>query len=328
MKRALIAAIIIMYSFSTAVLAKDLTSTDFIVRDPVIGTGGGYQSSGSFKMYSAGNLNISGDNGSSASYKGRDGFLQFPEVIPGTLGASTSGSTIIATWTASTATGGFNISGYNIGIATASGGPYTYTFASTALTYSYFNQTPGDYYLIVQTLDAFGNVIAVSNEMHVTVQETITFSISDNVLSFGPLTISGPRYATTTGGSSSVTPAHTISASTNASNGYTINYIGGTLTSGAATISPATVSGSSTGTAGTNQFALSLLSTGIASVPTTYDQTSQNWNFAANTLATIASTSGPSAVATLNAYYLANAATLDPAGTYSTTLTYEITANY
>ncbi len=105
-------------------------------------------------------------------------------------------------------------------------------------------------------------------------------------------------------------------------------YTGSTLTNGSNTITPATISGSTTGSAGSNQFALSLLSTGIASVPTTYDQTSSNWKFAANTLATIATTGGPTAVATLNAYYLANVATLAPSGTYNTTITYEITANY
>ncbi len=328
MKRALLAIVIIAYSFGTIVLAKDLTSAHFIVRDPSIGTGGGYQSSGSFKLYSAGNLNISGDGGSSASFKGRDGFLQFPYANSGVVMPVVSGSDINLTWTATTVTDGYTVSGYNIGIATVSGGPYTFTPVGNVLLYSYTNQTPGDYYFVLQTLDAFGNVIATSNEATATVQETLTFSLSANAISFGSLTSSGPRYATTTNGSSTVTSAHTITAASNASTGYTIIYNGSTLDSNGNTIAPATISGSATGTPGTNQFALSLLSSGTATVPTTYDQTSQNWDFAANTLATIASTAGPSATATLNAYYIANAATLAPAGTYTTILTYEITANY
>lgn len=328
MKRALIAIIVIAYSLGTVALAKDLTSTHFIVRDPSIGTGGGYQSSGSFKMYSAGNLNISGNGGSSTSFKGRDGFLQFPYANSGVITPVVSGSDINLTWTATAVADGYTVSGYKIGIATTSGGPYTFMTLGNVLLYSYANQTPGTYFFILQTLDAFGNVIATSNEATATVEETISFSLSANAISFGPLTAAGPRYATTAAGSSTITSAHTITAASNASTGYTIIYNGSTLDSNGNVISPATISGSTTGTPGTNQFALSLLSSGTATVPTTYDQTSQNWNFAANTLATIASTTGPAAAATLNAYYLANAAMLAPAGTYSTVLTYEITANY
>ncbi len=329
LKKFLSIVVIILYSCGTVVFAQDLTSAHFIVRDPSIGTGGGYQSSASFNMYSAGNLNISGDAGSSATYKGRAGFLQYPEANSGTLSASVSGSTINMAWTATVVADGYSISGYKLGIATVTGGPYTFTsLSNSTLSYSYINQIAGKYFFVLQTLDAFGNVIATSNEATATVQETISFELSANSISFGPLSSGSPRYATTTGGSSTLSSAHTISASSNASSGYTINYDGGTLSSGSNTINPATISGSSSGVPGTNQFALSLLSSGTASVPTTYDQTSQNWNFAANTLATIASTSGPTAVSTLNAYYIANANTFAPSGTYNTTLTYEITANY
>ncbi len=328
MKKIVTGLILILYAAGTLVYAKDLTSTHFIVRDPSIGTGGGYQSSGSYHMYSAGNLNVSGNIGNSTDYTGRAGFLQYPEADAGALTVTSTGSEIDVSWPATTVADGYTVSGYNLGIAATSGGPYTFTPVGNVTSYSYINQTPGTYYLILQTLDAFGDIIATSNEASVTVQETISFSISANTVSFGSLTITGPRYATTTGGSNTITPAHTISASSNSSTGYTILYDGGTLSSGSDAITPATISGSTSGTAGTNQFALSLLSDGTASVPTTYDQTSHNWSFAQNTLSAIASTSGPTAVATLNAYYIANAAALAAAGTYNTTLTYEMTANY
>lgn len=328
MKKVALSIGILLYLVGTFVYAKDLTSTNFIVRDPSIGTGGGYQSSTSFKMYSAGNLNISGNAGTSSSYIGRDGFLQFPLATSGIVTPTVSGADINLTWTATTVADGYTISGYKVGIASVSGGPYTYTSVGNVLLYSYTNKNPDTYYIVLQTLDAFGNVIATSNEVSATVQETVSFALSANSISFGTLTPSGPRYATTSTGSGTLATAHTITASSNASSGYTILYNGGTLANGANTITPATISGSTTGTAGTNQFALSLLSSGTATIPTTYDETSQNWNFAANTLATIASTSGPTAAATLNAYYLANAAVLTPAGSYATTLTYEMTANY
>lgn len=328
MKKIVTGLILFIYALGTFVYAKDLTSAHYIVRDPSIGTGGGFQSSGSFKMYSAGNLNISGNGGASASYIGRDGFLQYPVANASPLVAAVTGSQIDVSWTATYVADGYHVSGYKLGKATVSGGPYTFTSVGNVLNYSYTNQTPGDYYFILQTLDTFGNIIATSNEATVTVQESLSFALSANAVSFGSLTTAGPRYATTTGGSSSVAVAHTISASSNGANGYNILYNGSTLTSGANTIAPATIAGSATGSAGTNQFALSLLSDGTASVPTTYDQAVSNWKFAQNTLTTIATTSGPTALATLNAYYIANASTLAPAGVYNTALTYEVTANY
>ncbi len=332
MKNIFISLVVVLYIVAAigaiVVYAADLKSADYIVRDPVIDTGGGFQSSGSFRMYSAGNLNASGNGGSSASFKAREGFLQYPLAQASVLTGTVSGSSVTVSWSATTVADGYTVSGYKLGIATVSGGPYTYTSVGNVLTYTYTNQLPGNYYFVLQTLDAFGNIIATSNEMTVTVQEVISFSISANSLSFGPLTSVNPRYATTSGGSSSLTSGNSLSASSNSSGGYTISYNGSTLTNGVATITPATIAGSATGTTGANQFALSLLASGSASVPTSYDQNSLNWTFAQNTLSTIASTSGPTAVATLNAYYLANAATLAAAGTYSTTLTYQMTANY
>lgn len=328
MKKIVTGLILLAYLAGSIAIAKDLTSPSFIVRDPSIGTGGGYQSSGSFKMFSAGNLNISGDGGTSTSFQGRNGFLQYPEVRSGVITPVVAGSTITVNWTATVVANGYAVSGYNIGIGTDSGGPYVYTPVGNVLTYQYTNQIPGQYFFVLQTLDAFGNIIATSNEATATVDETLSFAISANAISFGPLTSAGPRYATVSNGSGTAAAAHTITAESNAPTGYTIIYSGSTLDSNGNAIDPATISGSTTGTPGTNQFALSLLSNGTATVPTSYDQTSQNWDFAANTLETIASTNGPSAAAVLDAYYIANADTLAPAGTYTTTLTYTITANY
>ncbi|GEM_PF-6021813 len=328
MKKVVTTLLLLVYLCGTYAMAADLTSTDFIVRDPSIGTGGGYQASGSFKMYSAGNLNVSGNLGTSPSYIGRGGFLQYPEVQGAVLSATSTGSNINLTWTASTAEGGYNVSGYKIGIATTSGGPYTFTSTGNVLTYSYTNQSAGDYFFILQTLDTFGNIIATSNEATVTVQESVSFSLSANTISFGSLTASGARYATTADGTNTPTVAHNIVGASNALNGYTVTYEGPTLTFSGNTVNPATITGSSAGTSGTNQFAISFLSSGSATVPTSYDQSQQNWNFAANTTTTIASISGFSLPSTIDAYYIANAASMAIAGTYTTTLTYALTANY
>lgn len=327
-KKILALLCIASFSFATAVSAQDLSSAHFIIRDPSIGTGGGYQASGTFKMYSAGNLNISGNGGTSTSFLGRFGFLQFPSVHAGTLSATTTSSTINASWTATTASGGYTISGYNIGIADVSGGPYTFTAVGNTLSYSYTNQSAGDHYLVVQTLDSYGNIIAVSNEVVVTVAQSLSFSLSANTISFGQLSINSPRYATTLTGSNTLTPAHSMTASSNARSGYVLTYNGATLSAGPDSIAPATITGSNSGTPGTNQFALSVLGAGSAVVPSPYNQASQNWSFVENTPSTVAATTGPSSADTVIAYYIANTAILTTAGTYTTALTYQVTANY
>ncbi len=153
----------------SSVLASELTSTSFKIRDPVIGTGGGYSSSGSFTFFGAGNLNLSGFN-SSTGFFGAYGFLYFPFLTSGVLATpSVTTTTINLSWTASTAGRGFNVSGYQVGKATVSGGPYTYTTVGNVVATSYTSQTVGTYYFVFQTLDGLGVVAATSNEVSATV---------------------------------------------------------------------------------------------------------------------------------------------------------------
>ncbi len=58
-------------------LASDLTGSSFIIRDPVIGAGGGYASSGSFSLFQSLDPTLIGV-GSSGLFVGHFGFLYFP----------------------------------------------------------------------------------------------------------------------------------------------------------------------------------------------------------------------------------------------------------
>ncbi len=63
--------------FSTAsVFAMDLTSTNFVIKDPIIGTGGGFGTSTNFQLISAGHTLLSGI-GSSTNFITRYGFLYY-----------------------------------------------------------------------------------------------------------------------------------------------------------------------------------------------------------------------------------------------------------
>lgn len=67
-----------------SVLASDLTSTNFIIKDPIVGTGGGYGESTNFKLISAGHTLLSGV-GSSASFITHYGFLYYQDQVAGTI---------------------------------------------------------------------------------------------------------------------------------------------------------------------------------------------------------------------------------------------------
>lgn len=317
--------IIFVFSFSV-IFAKDLTSSSFIVRDPIIGTGGEYGTSSSFKLFSAGNTLFSGV-GSSTSYLTHYGFLYYPFVILGTLTATPVGANANLSWTATSSGLGFNVSGYKTGIASVSGGPYTYTSVGNVTSYSYTNLAPGEYCFIVQTLDAFNNVIGISNEDCLIIEPTITFSISDHNLNFGILSSSGPRYANTTNGSATDTIAHTMQASSNASSGYTISYKGPTLSSGLNTIAVAS-SVNGDGTVGTSQFGMSLSTNGSANIAVPYRQSGPTRTFVDNITTTIATTGGITSSETFSNHYLANISSITPAGNYSTAITFIITATY
>lgn len=161
-----------------------------------------------------------------------------------------------------------------------------------------------------------------------TVDPSITFSISANSIQFGSLNASDDRYATTSGGSSSVTVAHTLAAGTNATSGYVMYMLGATLTSGANTITaPA---GPSATTIGSEQFGLNLsASGGSGTVDTQYGTTSQyGFGSTSSVQDNIASATGASATTTYSATYVGNIGASTEAGNYTTTLTYTATATF
>ncbi|MFA6512222.1 MAG: hypothetical protein WCV86_03820, partial [Patescibacteria group bacterium] len=166
-----------------------------------------------------------------------------------------------------------------------------------------------------------------------TVDATMTFAISDVDVGFGTLDASNPRWANAGGtGSATDTAAHTLSLATNATDGYAITYNGATLTSGADTITVASISNDADGTQGSEQFAMGFSTDGDATIAAAYDHNatpgSRDWAFVASTTTTLASELGPTATETISAFYLANIAGNTEAGIYSTSVTYIATATF
>jgi len=166
-----------------------------------------------------------------------------------------------------------------------------------------------------------------------TVSQTLTFAISNNTIGFGNLSSSATTYANAaaTGSTTEPTDAHTITASTNGSSGYNISLSGATLTSGINTIAAIPGGSAATLTPGTAQFGIrTTASGGTGAVAAPFNGSTGNYGFGTSPLsnATFATATGATATTTYNVNYAANIAPLTPAGSYTTTLTYDATANF
>ena len=71
-------SLMLLFSYTLS-LAVDLTSTNFIIHDPIIGTLGGYGSSTNFQLISAGHTSLSDIGGTSTNFQIRYGFLYYQD---------------------------------------------------------------------------------------------------------------------------------------------------------------------------------------------------------------------------------------------------------
>ena len=145
--------------------AEVFSSSSFRIVDPVIGTGLGYGTSTSFGLFqSMGGLSFG--SSSAPTFALNSGFLNFPKItIPQVTGTSGDGQATLS-WTASVGSLGWTVTGYDVGRATALGGPYTYTSVGDTLSSTRTGLTNlTKYYFVVRPEDAFGTTIATSSEV-------------------------------------------------------------------------------------------------------------------------------------------------------------------
>ena len=163
---------------------------------------------------------------------------------------------------------------------------------------------------------------------------TITFNISNNNIGFGQLSVSNSRFATADGlGSNNETPAHTIEASTNGLNGYSIYIQGETLTGSPDTSIHINPIGnvSQPPMAGTEQFGIrATYSGGDGAVLAPYnDNVKYAYSASENTPAVLAVDLNGNDVSTMySIYYLANISGNTEQSEYSTYITFTITGNF
>ncbi len=158
-----------------------------------------------------------------------------------------------------------------------------------------------------------------------TVPQSLTFSLSSNSVALGTLNAAA-----------AVTSSHTMTLGTNGNSGASVTVTGTTLTYGTSTI--AACASGCTSSAGTAQFGINLAantSPSVGAAPSgsapigiagTGYGTANNFRFVSGE--TIATAGSPINTTTYTVSYLANIAALTPAGTYTTSLTYNATANF
>ncbi|MEK7570088.1 MAG: hypothetical protein AAB515_01420 [Patescibacteria group bacterium] len=158
---------------------------------------------------------------------------------------------------------------------------------------------------------------------------TLTFAINDVAVGFGTLSSSAARWASADAtGSGSAVAAHTLAITTSAFEGYALTYNGATLT-GPETITAATFTGDADGTPGSKQFAMGITTSGSGTIPSAYQQASNNYSFVPSTTTPLLTkTTATTTTETASVYYMCNIATITQPGTYTTAVTYIVTGTF
>ncbi len=164
------------------------------------------------------------------------------------------------------------------------------------------------------------------------IEQEVSFSISDNSIGFGEVSHMQTKYASgDSSGSLSEVSAHTLSASTNAANGYTIQISGPTLSCiscGPGIVIDAIGDVAESPTVGSEQFgirAATLTGSGIVSSP--YD--SSDWAYAGESNVDVLATGfGDSQTTDYEVNYMTNISQDTDAGIYRTFITFTMTATF
>jgi hypothetical protein len=148
--------------------AANISSSNYQILAPVITTGGGYSSSDNFSVLGV-ISEFAHDVASSLAFGSNPGFAAYPYVSTPVISATAGDASVSFSWTAATGVLGYSVSGYSIGRASVSGGPYSFTSVGNVLSSSVSSLTNSTaYYFIVRVHDPYNIVIATSSEVSAT----------------------------------------------------------------------------------------------------------------------------------------------------------------
>lgn len=160
---------------------------------------------------------------------------------------------------------------------------------------------------------------------------SISFTISTTTAYFGSLTSVSTSYASSTNESGSISEveAHNFAVRTNAPNGYSVNVLGSTMTSGVNSITAIGAINSAPAT-GVEQFGIRLVASGgVGSVVAPYSASGFAYAATATTSSQVASAIlGDNATTTYSVRYVTNLAGISKPGSYIGNIVYVATANF
>lgn len=150
-------------SLLVLVKAEEFTSDSFIVRDPITGEEGGRSTSTNFELFDISSQIQQGES-TSTGFIERAGFLYFPIAAVPVVSVTPGDGQVALTWAASTGILA-NITSYEVGISTTTGGPYTFESVGDVLTFTKTGLTNGTTYYFVSRSLAGTLVLAKSDEV-------------------------------------------------------------------------------------------------------------------------------------------------------------------
>jgi hypothetical protein len=160
--------------------------------------------------------------------------------------------------------------------------------------------------------------------------QALSFTLSTTTIYFGTLTTAQTRYASSTGqGDTQETEAHSFTVSTNAGSGYLVTVQGASLTSGANVVTP--IGNTNTASAvGTSQFGMRIVASGgTGAAVSPYNGSGFAYAASATTTSQVANEAvGDGVSTTYSTRYVGNIDTSTTVGSYSTSVTYVVTANF
>jgi hypothetical protein len=160
-----LAAIVLSCASFPLVRASDYSSSNFIVRDPIVSVQGGYSSSTNFQAFLSSGQSVIGEN-ASTSFIQRAGFLYFAVVSSPVVTPVAGDAEVDLSWTVSQAYLGATVASYAVGQSTTAGGPYTFTDVGNVLASTRTGLTNDTtYYFIVEARDSDGQNLVRSSEV-------------------------------------------------------------------------------------------------------------------------------------------------------------------
>lgn len=153
---------LVFYSLASA----DFSSTSYTLENPINIISGGQSTSSSFQYIST-NAQTAQGQSTSTSFSQNAGFLYFPTATSPVLSATAGNAQAALNWTAATGILA-NITSYQTGISTVSGGPYTYVDRGNVLTYTYTGLTNGTTYYFKVRSYAAGLLLSESAQVSAT----------------------------------------------------------------------------------------------------------------------------------------------------------------